>query len=224
MTVFVVLLILAMLGAIGVFAARSAQLGVSNSGRYRQMVQTHYVASGGMQGAIAEFGRDPHGYLVKMRNSPSVDVLTVSGSDTLYPCEDIPFNGVAGFTPASTSCLRIGVQAIDASTQTAISNPSFRIFEPTTAGNPGTLGFGNATGNFSVEFTDERPTNPPPAGMAMAGNGGSTMKFRTVTARAVGQILPTDAAGAISPTTDESQKFVTSVETIRAEIVVGPVP
>lgn len=223
MTVFVVLLILAMLGAIGVFAARSAQLGVSNSGRYRQMVQTHYVAAGGMQGAIAEFGRDPHGYLVQMRNSPSVSSVTVVGTDTFYPCEDIPF--IAGLTPASTACLRIGTQAIDKAAQNALSTPAFQIFEPVTAANqPGTLGFGNATGNFSVEFTDERPANPPPAGMPVAGNGGSKMKFRTVTARAVGQILPTDPTGAILATSDPAQKFVTSVETIRAEIVVGPVP
>jgi hypothetical protein len=211
MTVFVVLLVLSMLGAIGIFAARSAQLGVSNAGRHRQMVQTHYVAHAGMQGALAEFGRDPHGYLVKLRNSPSPATAT----STSFPCMDIPFNGVTGFEPASTMCLRLGYGAVETAVRRAKNDDEFDLFARTTRTDdvptPGSFGFANIAANFSIEFTP------------LTGNGGTKMKYRSVTARAIGQVIPTDDAGVPLASTS-NLGYQTSVETIRAEVVVGPVP
>ena len=106
MTVFVVTLVLGMLGAVGVFAARSAQLGVSNAGRYRQMVQTHYVAEGGLQGAVSEFSRDPEAYLKLLRKTGSETAVsgTYGGSDYKVPCKDIP-TGIAA-TDGSSFAIR----------------------------------------------------------------------------------------------------------------------
>jgi len=226
MTVFVVLLILCMLGAIGVFAARASQLGVTTSGRYRQMVQTHYLAMGGMQGAIAEFGRDPNGYLVQMRNTPSPPTIdTVTGK---YPCDDIPYiTAVPTFKPASTVCLRLGYGAVEAAAQRTLP-PGFELFvkKGTSSGVsvPGSFGMADIAGNFSVEFTDERPADVPPAGMPITGPGGTKLKYKSVTARAIGEVLPTNGAGAVRATTADDYKYTTSVETIRAEVLVGPVP
>lgn len=223
MTVFVVLLVISMLGAVGVFAARSAQLGVTNAGRYREMVQTHYIAEAGMHGAVSEFGRDPHGYLVKLRTPPTI-------AAGVYPCKDIPYSTVTpSFEPASTHCLKIGYEAVQESTRIRSGNGSFLLFNPkgydaTYGSVPGSFGTANIAGNFSVEFTDERPVEPPPAGMPVSGGGGSTMKFKSVTARSIGQVIPTDDSGAPLASTDEAFKYATSIETIRAEIVVGPVP
>lgn len=233
-TVFVVLLVISMLAAVGVFAARSAQLGVSNAGRYREMMQTHYIAEGGMQGAISEFSRDPSGYLVKLRNSPALSATASTGE---FPCQDIPFAAasVTGFKPCSTVCLRLGLGAVEAAAQRRASNSAFTVYntkstDAAVGSLPGSFGMADVAGNFSVEFTDERPVEPPPAGMPIAGGTGISLKFRSVTARAVGQVVPTDAdgSGAAVATTAaaavDAAKYTISVETIRAEILVGPVP
>jgi len=230
MTVFVVLLVITMLGAVGVFAARSAQLSVSNAGRYREMMQTHYIAEGGMQGAISEFSRDPNGYLVRLRNTPALAVA--AGGE--FPCQDIPFPSptVVGFTPCSTVCLKLGYEAVQAAAVRR-KGAAFTLYnQKSTAAYgsvPGSFGMGDVRGNFSVEFTDERPVEPPPAGMALAGGTGVSLKFKSVTARAVGQVLPTNADGSgaalgTSAAEIDSAKHTISVETIRAEIIVGPVP
>lgn len=228
MTVFVVMMVITMLGAVGLFAARAATLGVNNAGRYRQMIQTHYIAEAGMQGAVSEFARDPSGYLVRLRNSPSPSASSSTGS---FPCQDIP-TSTPSFTPASTVCLRMGYSAIESAALIRDpANSAFKLFVPkgastvTGASTPGSFGLANIAGNFTVEFTDERPIEPPPAGMPISGGGGSTMKFRAITARAVGEVVPTDDAGVIVATTDPTAaKYATSIEIIRAEIVVGPVP
>ena len=225
MTVFVVILILAMLGAVGVFAARSAQLGVSNAGRYREMVQTHYVAEAGLQGAVSEFSRDPEGYLKLLRNTQAVRTRTAG----VNPCLDIPYGPNLAFVPASTTCLRLGTGALQDVARRRLNDNNFLVFRKKSSladdsSLPGSFGMANIEGNFTVEITDERPVEPPPAGMAIAGTGGSTMKFNAVTVRAIGQISPTDDDGNPVATTDTTAAYRTSVETIRAEVIVGPVP
>lgn len=229
MTVFVVLLILAMLGAVGIFAARSAQLGVSNSGRYREMVQTHYVAEAGLQGAVSEFSRDPEGYLKLLRTTQAPRVRTTTGFGVTYPCQDIPYGADPTFIPASTTCLRLGTAAVQDVARRRLSDSSFLLFRrkgslADDSSLPGSFGMANIEGNFNIEITDERPVEPPPPGMAITGTGGSTMKFKAVTVRAIGQIVPTDDDGLPLATNDTSSKYRTSVETIRAEVIVGPVP
>ncbi len=230
MTVFVVMLVIMMLSAVGIFAARSSQLGVSNSGRYRAMLQTHFIAEAGMQGAIAEFSRDPEGYLTMLHASPSPAVV----SATSYPCFDIPFQPLyPTFTPASTLCLRLGYQAVEAAADVGgAGKPSydplkFHLFRPAqVAGTgiraPGSLGRGSVAGNFVVEFTDERPVETPPAGMAISRGPAATLRFVTVTARAMGQVVPAASDG--TPFGINSPNaYVSSVETIRAEVMVGPI-
>jgi hypothetical protein len=171
MTVFVVLLVITMLGAVGVFAARSSQLGVSNAGRYREMTQTHYVAEAGMHATVSEFARDANQYLSQLRVTQSPSVVT----GDIYPCQDIPFNGVVGFVPASTNCLRLGYNVVEKSAQTRSGNAGLRVFVPknVAVGNvslPGSFGTANIAGNFAVEITDERTVDPAPRGHAGGGH------------------------------------------------------
>jgi hypothetical protein len=230
MTVLIVMLVIMMLTAVGIFAARSSQLGVSNSGRYRAMLQTHFIAEAGMQGAIAEFSRDPEGYLTLLHASPSPTTATA----TSYPCFDIPFQPAnAGFTPASTLCLRLGYQAVQAAAVVGGANvpaydSQFNLFRPSiVAGTgirgPGSLGRSGVAGNFVVEFTDERPVETPPPGMALSKGPAATLKFVTVTARAMGQVVPADSAGDALTAASSPNSYVSSVETIRAEVMVGPI-
>ncbi|NUP09352.1 MAG: hypothetical protein HOW73_25140 [Polyangiaceae bacterium] len=226
MTVFVVLLVIAMLGALGLFAARSSQLGVTNAGRYRQMVQTHYIAEAGLQGAVSEIDLDPGGNLDRLHGSTPPRVVTAGQ----YPCKEIPWSPTsATFKPASTQCLRVGLDSIQASARTRSGVPTLEVFEKkgalgTGESRPGSFGMANIAGNFVVEITDERPVIPPPPGMPIGGGGGSTMRFKAISARSTGQIIPTDDAGNVLPPTSDTYKYATSIEVIRAEIIVGPVP
>lgn len=222
MTVLIVMLVIMMLTAVGIFAARSSQLGVSNSGRYRSMLQTHFLAEAGMQGAIAEFSRDPEGYLTLLHASPS----PTTADAVSYPCFDIPFR--PGVTPASTLCLRLGYQAVQKAAVVGGAPAAFDLFRPAVVAGtgiraPGSLGRGSVAGNFVVEFTDERPVETPPAGMAVSKGPAATLKFVTITARAMGQVVPADAAGDPLATPDSPNAYVSSVETIRAEVMVGPI-
>lgn len=221
-TVFIVILVIGMLSAIGLFAARSSQLGVTNAGRFRQMTQTHYVAEAGMQGALAEFSRDPDSYLRQLRASTA---LSAASSGT-YMCADIPY--AIGTTPASTNCLRIGYQAVEAAHKIRAADSNERLFTARSAGKPGSFGHANVFGNFTVEFTDERPVEPPPAGMAVGGHG-TTLHYKAVTARATGQVFPFEKSAGTAvdvASAADIQQFghMASLETIRAEVLVGPVP
>ncbi|NUP05093.1 MAG: hypothetical protein HOW73_03415 [Polyangiaceae bacterium] len=226
MTVFVVLLVITMLGAIGMFAARSSQLGVTNSGRYRQMVQTHYVAEAGMHATVSEFARDSQQYLEQLKaSSPPA---TVSGAT--YPCQDIPWNpSKPTFRPASTNCLRLGYDTVERSARRRTGNSSLDVFVKKGIGGaneslPGSFGMANIAGNFAIEVTDERAVDPPPAGMAIAGTGpGTSTVFKAVTVRVMGQLIPTEDDGDKLPPTNDTFKYATSIEMIRAEVVVGPV-
>lgn len=225
MTVFVVLLVISMLGAVGVFAARSSQLGVSNAGRYREMQQTHYVAEAGMHATVSEFARDANQYLTQLRVTQSPATVTAG----VYPCQDIPFNDVVGFVPASTNCLRLGYEVVEKSARTRAVNPSLQVFVPKDVGGggvslPGSFGTANIAGNFAIEITDERTVDPPPAGMPIGGTGpGTTLVYKAVTVRATGQLIPTQDDGTLLDPTNDAFKYSTSVEMIRAEVVVGPV-
>ena len=70
--------------------------------------------------------------------------------------------------------------------------------------------------------TDERPVETPPAGMAISRGPAATLRFVTVTARAMGQVVPAASDG--TPFGINSPNaYVSSVETIRAEVMVGPI-
>ena len=85
LTVFIVLLVVGMLFAVGTFAAKMAASGVASSGRFRQMTQTHYLSEMGMQASLAELQRDPNGYRIMLRDNPPPGSLPGE-----YPCKETP--------------------------------------------------------------------------------------------------------------------------------------
>src|SRR5690606_12066623 len=66
LTVYVVLLVIAMLSAVGIFASRSASLATAQSGHFRQMMQTHYVTELAVLTTIAAIETDTPGYVSEM--------------------------------------------------------------------------------------------------------------------------------------------------------------
>jgi hypothetical protein len=135
-------------------------------------------------------------------------------------CKDLP-----SASPVSTSCLKLGYQFVEEaylreSFGVASATPTQALFLPKNGSNPGSFGNADIHGNFGVELTDPRELYPPPAGFAAStGAGGpATVRFVSVSMRAVGQIAPNTTLN------DATTKYMQSVETLRAEVVFGPVP
>jgi hypothetical protein len=224
LTVFIVLLVIGMLFAIGTFAAKMSSAGVANSGRFRQMVQTHYISDMGMQASLAELQRDPNGYRIMMRDLPPPGSLPGE-----FPCKETPDpdTAVGPLKPANPACVRIGYRAFETVARTTTSNVNLDIFESKGAavnnlpGAPGSLGLGNVAGNFAAELSDLMVDAPPPGFPA---EQASHMAFYRVTILATGQVLPTNAAGTPFAMGSDQFEFMVSQEDTRAQVVFGPVP
>ncbi len=225
LTVFIVLLVVGMLFAVGTFAAKMAANGVASSGRFRQLTQTHYLSEMGMQASLAELQRDPNGYKYRLMNEPP------PAAPAQYPCKDTPDPDVGGpLKPANPSCVRVGYRAFDTVAQNSTGDATLDLLEVKGAtvnglsGAPGSLGHGNLAGNFATELTELTVEAPPPGFPA---EQASHMVFYRITVLATGQVLPCDPAVAgCQPYAIGSDQFefAVSQEETRAQVVFGPVP
>ena len=222
MTVFVVMLVLGMLMAVGAFAARMSQLGVSNAGRARQAAQTHHLSQSGVLYSLSEIGRDPGVY----KNSLADPLLPAPAT----PCKSIPRVPTRIDPPAKPNCIRLGYDAFQAVARTSTGNAGLQLMAPKSAGveghsNPGSLGAGNVRANFGVEVSDIAEMAPP-AGFPMSGPS-SHLRFYRVTVLSTGQVLPTLPDGtAIAPNSPQAAttRYSISQEETRAQVTIGPVP
>lgn len=203
--VFVVVMVLTMLTAIGVFAIRAASMANAASGYDRQNTQNHYVGEYGLLSAVAELSTTRRSaYVEKMGKGVETCTATkgVASLGTGVPCYHLYANDVA---------------------KTVASNFSGRpLFEaPSGSGSslvPGSLGPVPLDGDFVVEMTDPGPVGLPVAGTDV---GGSAAKFRylQVTLTSVGQVRP---AG--NPAACSAGAVVAGNEAGRAFVVIGPLP
>jgi len=200
--IFIVVMVLTMLSAIGVFAMKAAGMANAASGYERQNTQNHYAAEYGMLGAVTELGTSRrNGYIEKMS----------SGVDTCAATRGLSYDG--GVVP----CYHLYASDV----QRSVTPP---LFAPSTASgttiDPGSLGPAALTGDFVVEMTDPGPVGVPVAGTDVGGSG-SKFKYLQVTLTATGQVRPS------SPSTtacDDKSAVVAGNETGRAFVVIGPLP
>ena len=203
--VFVVVMVLTMLTAIGVFAIRAASMANLSSGYDRQNTQNHYVGEYGLLSAVAELSTTRRSAYVQKMGKGVEKCAGTKGVANLgagIPCYHLYANDVA---------------------RTVQSNFSGRpLFEaPSGTGSalvPGSLGPVALDGDFVVEMTDPGPVGLPVAGTDV---GGSAAKFRylQVTLTSTGQVRP---AG--DPTACTAGAVVAGNETGRAFVVIGPLP
>jgi hypothetical protein len=203
--VFVVVAVLTMLTAIGVFAIRAASMANQSSGYDRQNTQNHYVGEYGLLSAVAELSTTRRSaYVQKMGKGGEICAATkgVANLGTGVPCYHLYANDVA---------------------KTVQTNFSGRpLFEaPSGSGSalvPGSLGPVALDGDFVVEMTDPGPVGLPVAGTDV---GGSAAKFKylQVTLTSVGQVRPGGDPAACS-----AGAVVAGNETGRAFVVIGPLP
>src|SRR6478735_2934515 len=75
-SVFIVVMVMALLTAVGIFTARATSLADLSAGYERQAVQTQYLAQYGMLATVATYGSDPQTYFDMMTKglaNPSLD-------------------------------------------------------------------------------------------------------------------------------------------------------
>lgn len=202
-TIFVVLTVMTLLTAVGVYAARSASLVDRAAGFDRQFLQTHYIAAYGTLAIAAELGTGSASMRVmQMAKSPEICMvtrgLTYPGTGKA-PCMKLSMEELAG---------RVGS-----------FYPDRKLLEQPTELVPGSLGpYKDAAldGNFAIELSEPGPVSRPVAGSDVGGTG-TSFQYLRVTATTLGQVAP--KVGACT----EGASAVAGLETMRAYVEFGPV-
>src|SRR5262245_14186624 len=90
--IFVVILVMTMLTAIGVFAIRAASLAEAASGYDRQNTQNHYVGEYGLFGAVTELSSPKLDWYYKQMKSGKESCIAtkgISSTSGIIPCYPI---------------------------------------------------------------------------------------------------------------------------------------
>ena len=202
--VFVVVMVLTSLTALGVFAIRASSMAGRAAGYERQNTQNHYVGEYGLLTAVTELSSSRRSaYVQKMASGSNTETCTANQGRTGVPCYPIYANDVQKSVSGNFSNRLLFEQATPNSTPVV----------------PGSSGPAGLDGDFVVELT-----NPGPVGMPVAGTdvGGTGSKFRylQLTLTSVGQVRPAGDPTACAP----SVTAVAGNETGRAFVVIGPLP
>jgi len=210
-TIFVVLTVMTLLTAVGVYAARSASLVDRAAGFDRQFLQTHYIAAYGTLALAAELGTGSASMRVmRMAQNPEACKVT---NGLNYP-------GV-GIAP----CMKLSMAELADRVGSFFTGRN--LLEQTQTGSPmipGSLGpysvlSGAALeGNFAIELSEPGPVSRPIAGTDVGGTG-TSFQYLRVTATALGQVTPFVG----NTTCVEGASAVAGLETMRAYVEFGPV-
>ena len=192
--VFVVVLAITLLTAIGVFAVHTALMVDQASGYVRLARQTQYLAEYGTLTSATELG-------------------TLAGKTY----SDLIYQGTSrcranGELAAGTPCYKFDRAFLNQRT-TAFGNQTILSAATPGSGVPGSLGLNaNLVGDFTVELTDPGPVGQPVAG-AQAGAG----TFIKVTSTSTAQIRSNAVACTNAVTTTLGQ------QSLRAHLLIGPI-
>jgi hypothetical protein len=201
--VFIVILVVTLLTAVGVYAARTATLVDVAAGNARQALQTQYVAEYGAIVATTELG-----------NGTATEYVTKMGraSDDCRATQNVD-ESVAGAPP----CFKMYRSELSQQT----TNPLFATADATSPGSlggpvtvTGATAFG-LQGNFVVELTDPTSSATPIAGTP----AGGSFYFLQVTLTSIGQVLPAENLDAC----DAKAAAVAGTQTLRSHVMVGPI-
>jgi hypothetical protein len=204
--VFVVLLVVGLLTALGLFAVRSATLATLSGGYNRQLTQTHYVAEYGVLVATGDLWMrgDGHSYLMKSGQQQTCQGYAEQVADSGHPtCAEYSYDYYEQQV----------VQQFE-STNNLIDPPSGTFPSVT----PGSLGYRPIEGDMNVELTDWHPAWPPPAGNDAT--GGLPVGYAMVTVSVTGLVRPAQEE---ANEWDTASATAAGVETQRAHVLIGPV-
>jgi len=196
-SIFVVMSVLMVLTALGVFAAHTAGLNQRVSGYAKQGTQSTYVADMGTIAVVDEMSGESAGAYMQ---------LVLAGTE---PCR--ANEQVVG--AVDLPCYRLTKTDLQAR-MTAESAGSAAMFDPTGLSSPLTA----VTADFVVEMTDPGPSMRPIAGMGQS-DVGPRFRYMQVTFTGLGQLRPV-----VSSTNSASIAGMAAVRANRAVVQVGPLP
>jgi hypothetical protein len=200
--IFVVVMVLTMLSAIGIFAIRAASMAVQASGYERQNTQNHFANEYGMLATVTELGTSrTNRHFCQMftgRDTCAANVNRSNDGGIALPCYHLYTWDLQQYVPV----------------------PFFSA--PGAA--PGSLGPANAgtglglDGDFVVEITDPGKVDQLVAG-ANLGQPDNGPQFYQLTLTSNGQVRPAADGGVGNP----AACAIAGNETGRAYITVGPI-
>ncbi len=197
--VFIVVMVIALLTGIGIYAARSASLVDVAAGYNRQALQAQHVSEFGALLAIAEAG------------TPAISEYIRLGTAGSSQCR--MNRNISASVNAHPFCFKLH----RAELESRLVNTD--LFEPPSDGNPGSLGMhADLQGNFAVELTDIGPAGAPVQGTEQGGlSQGFT--YYQVALTSIGQVVPSSNLAACT----EKAASLAGQQMMRAHVVVGPI-
>lgn len=218
-TVYVVLLVIAMLSAVGVFASRSASLATAQSGYFRQSVQTHYVTELAVLTTMAALESDTPGYVAEMERH---------AEELTDPADPAAEGAITDWRKCRTfgenqRCYKFGLEGIETRLGATLLQPKP---DASPLGEPGSLGRANVEARFMVEATELAQVVAPIAGQRATD---APVTFYSVTLSATGEVGPPVAAGDPDDPDYEDpgatfRSTAVSLETARVHVTLGPLP
>ena len=196
---FIVVLVITLLTAIGLFSARAASLVDTASGYNRQAVQTQYLAEYGTKAVAVELGSNAKTLSDRMKKADdqclsTANLVGILGTGEKAPCYKLFFSELNQRTASNLL--------------TAADPANSKV---------GSLGATPLDADFVAEMVDLGPAGPTPGFDA----GGQAQSFRLEQATVIttGQIRPFSASTTCSP----AQTHSVGVSTMRAVVTFGPI-
>lgn len=213
--VFIVVMVIVLLTAIGIVAARSASLVDEASGYSRQALQTYYLTDLAGRVATAEIGSKPQTYLDLMRKGtevcPSNALVKPVTTGAPIPCYKLFMNEIASRVANNYS----GQTLLDPQTQN----------QPGSLGAPLSSSTDMLNGVFMVEMIDAFKADPK--ARSDVGGGANSFFDVQVTLTAFGQIRSMPSSGVdTNPWCAKSTGVSSSasVQAIRAHVTLPNIP
>lgn len=198
-TMFIVLMVLMILSAIGTFALSTARYEVRTSGYRRQRAQAQLAANYG--GFAAQMSMDP------AKAAWFVQQLTKSGE----PCQ---MN--LGVGP----CYHIYSADVERIAGLTASSEKVFVLPGTTSGQAeGSFGLEQINGGFRVELTEPADLVRPVAGWSLGSGDQSTVKFVDLTVTSMGVVFPDLANYGV---VDANERAGAAYANARGHVVLGP--
>lgn len=204
---FIVVMVVTLLTAVGLFAMRSAGLSNQAAGYNRQGVQTLYLSEFATRSAAAELvGKEQHYFNRIVRGA-------TSGGDDCRANRNLS----ALMTPERPPCAKLLSQDVWTRTNAVFPGNVGTSTSPTLLGE---LGSSDVEGAFLVEMTDVSQVGSPVVGED-AGPG--RFKHMQVVLTATAQVRPKAPAGSTVTTCQDALTVTSSLQTLRARVTFGPV-
>lgn len=207
---FIVLMIIVILSAIGTWALGNSRYEVRTAGYLRQRNVSETISGLGARAAMSEIGTAPKAYIDRLRATPT----------TGEKCDANGGLGATGPTSALPPCYHVYLQDVQNRTGTILFQVPV-VSAPGVPGIPGSLGMSGMSGGFVVEFTDPIEVVRAKPGEPIDGSAG-TPKFLDVTISVTGVVFQDDPGGVMG-VIDASERPTATFTGGRGHMLVGPI-